>query len=66
MVTGVAEASEEITENAGSGIGATAVFDAGAEGISNGISGGIVVPAGQVMVSEGWLIIGICSPNDAV
>ena len=65
-MTGVAEASEEISENAGSGVGATAVFDAGAAGISNGISGGIVVPAGHVIVSVGWLIIGICSPNEAV
>ena len=65
-MTGVADASEEITENAGSGVGATAVFDAGAAGISNGISDGIVVPAGKVMVSDGWLIIGICSPNEAV
>jgi hypothetical protein len=52
-VTGVADASEEISENAGSGVGATAVFDAGAEGISNGISDGIVVPAGHVIVSAG-------------
>jgi hypothetical protein len=36
------------------------------KGISNGISDGIVVPAGHVILSEGWLIIGICSPNEAV
>lgn len=65
-MTGVAETSEDIAENAGSGVGATAVFDAGVEGTSNGISDGIVVPAGQVILSEGWLIIGICSPNEAV
>lgn len=50
---GVEAAPVEMAENAGSGVGATAVFDAGAAGISNGISDGIVVPAGHVMVSDG-------------
>ena len=59
---GVESTPVEMTENVGSGVGATAVFDAGAAGISDGI----VVPAGQVMVSEGWLIIGNCSSNEAV
>ena len=46
---GVESAPVDMTENAGSGVGATVVFDEGTVGISDGI----VVPAGQFIVSEG-------------
>ena len=53
-------------ENAGSGVGATAVLEAGVEGISNGVLTGIVVSVGHDIESAGWLIIGAVVPKDAV
>ena len=50
---GVESAPVEITENAGSGVGATAVFDAGTAGISDGI----VVPAGQPGIGRSMTVI---------
>ena len=53
-------------ENAGSGVGATAVPEAGVEGISIGVPTGIVVSVGHDIESAGWFIIGAEVPNDAV
>ena len=68
VVTG---ADFRVAENAGSGVGATALLPDDDAGTSNGTPAGIVESVGQLMDSAGcdiigWLIIGDEVPNDAV